>query len=419
MKQIMEDFWWRWWEAYLLAVLFVGAVAALMGLGASFPFVGVLMLPFMFELGRRPLGVMMTLPASRRTIALSYWCLAVFWPMLLMTGSVTLARLLLHSSVISVKDVALLLFASLIFAGSSFCFCTFALQDRRGNYQESFLGSWVTFWFCPTMFILFLPELFAVTTPSTIIYLAALVGLPLTVWGYLRSEKLLVGCPSKHPVGGRPFVPAPEPIPSRQPGVARFGGVFFDAARRAFLFGLGCTALSLVFHARLTEDNEFFWPFLLAYGGIGFVTLLSGGTRLLRSLPLSVGGLAMNLLLLPILGLLASVAGVATLQCFNMVHLLTRDSATFLIPMTGAICFASSFRVRYSGFLSGSSIAMALGGLAALVIFHTVADAKWPAAFWSLLGLLLMVAAFFLNRHWLRSSYSYRPSTGDFLQRRR
>ena len=139
----------------------------------------------------------------------------------------------------------------------------------------------------------------------------------------------------------------------------------------------------------------------------------------MRSLPLSAGSLASNLLLMPLLSILASVAGMATLQCLHAGHFLSRDSATFLIPLTGVICFVCSFLVCDSGLQKGYVVTMALGFPAGLVIFDTIAETKWPAGFWWLLGLLLMAAAFFLHRHWLRSSYSYRPSTGDFLQRRR
>ncbi|MGD0813281.1 MAG: hypothetical protein ABSA83_06735 [Verrucomicrobiota bacterium] len=66
-----------------------------------------------------------------------------------------------------------------------------------------------------------------------------------------------------------------------------------------------------------------------------------------------------------------------------------------------------------------SLIGLALGLPASMVIYDTVSNVQWPAAFWWLLGLSLMLAAFFLNRRWLRSSYAYRPSAGDSLQRRR
>ena len=58
MKLIVADFLRRWWGAYLLAVLFVGAMAAATDLETSSIFVVIFMMPFTFELGRRPVGVM-------------------------------------------------------------------------------------------------------------------------------------------------------------------------------------------------------------------------------------------------------------------------------------------------------------------------------------------------------------------------
>jgi len=83
--------------------------------------------------------------------------------------------------------------------------------------------------------------------------------------------------------------------------------------------------------------------------------------------------------------------------------------------MAGAVGVASSFMIRFGK--NGLMITMVLAMLASVVIKETVADESWPAAFWWLLGFFLMAAAFFLNRHWLRSSDSYQPSAGGFERR--
>jgi hypothetical protein len=84
--------------------------------------------------------------------------------------------------------------------------------------------------------------------------------------------------------------------------------------------------------------------------------------------------------------------------------------------MAGAVCVASGLVIRYGE--NGMALGMVLSMLALVVIFGTVEDFHWPPAFWWLLGLGLMTAAFFLNRLWFRSSGSYRPSAGSFLRGR-
>lgn len=416
MKLIIADFLRRWWGGYLLAALFVGTMAAVMNFEASFTFVGILMLPFAFEQGRTAFGVMKTLPVSRRTIALSYWSVGVLLPVILMTVSIALVSLLFVSSGISLKDVAMTLFGSLAFAGSVFCMLTFVSGVKGwSDFLVICLG---TLWFWSVMFSSFHQEFLAATTQSPVVYLVALIGLLLTVWGYSRSEKLLFGRTTKYPADGQYHAQSSKRIPAPKKGMARFGGVFFEVARSGFLFGLFYFGLLALFKIRPTAtDEKSDWPFLFMFGGMGGAGLFSGGVRLLRSVPLSVGHLALNLMLMPLFSILAAITGVAVIQWLNLGHFLSSDSANFLIPMTGAICFASSFMVRHSASGNGYIVAMALGFPASWVVFDTVAHVKWPAAFWRLLGLGLIAAAFFLNRHWLRSSASYRPSAASSQRR--
>ena len=410
MKRIIVDFLRRWWRGYLLAVLFVGGMAA-KGLKASFIFVGIFMLPFAFELGRRPFGVMTTLPVSRRTIALSYWRLAVLLPVLLMTGSVALVGLFFHSSGISLKDVAMILFGSLAFAGSAFCLFTFVPQDKGfGEHGgDSLVFYFGTLWFCSFMFS-------KVTTHSPVVYIAGLIGLLLTVLGYVRSEILVTGRARKRPGGGQYLVRTRERISSPRPVMARFGGVFFDVVQAGFLFGLLYSGSLLVLKLPICDDT-FVLAYMFAFGGIASFRLLRGGMRLLRTLPLSTGQLALRLSLMPLFGVLPSIAGLAIIQWIKLGQSPIHDLATLVIPCAGTVCIACSFIVPFHK--AGNIIAMLLAPSASAVIVKTVSNVKWPAAFWWLLGLCLMAGAFFLNRHWLRSSYSYRPSTGDFSRRQR
>ena len=175
-----------------------------------------------------------------------------------------------------------------------------------------------------------------------------------------------------------------------------------------------CLAFLLIFKIRIGEDS-LFWTYLFLFGAMGTTNLLRGGMRLLRSLPLSAGQLALAVLLMPMLGILGVIVGVATIQWISLGHFPTHYSASFLIPMAGAVCASFSLIVRFGGI--GCVLAMPLAMSASVVIFETVAHANWPTAFWWLLGLGLMASAFFLNRHWLRCSESYRAATGPFQRR--
>jgi len=415
MKRIMADFLRRWWGAYLIALPFVGAMAALMGPEESLTFVCIPMLPFAFELGRRPVGVMAALPVSRKTIALSYWCIAVLLPALLMAGTIALAGLHSPSSAISLKSVAVILFGPLVSAGSTYCLFTFIAPDVREGEPGDFLAmSMWAMWFPAAMFGIFRQEFLDITTQSPVAYLWGLLGLLLTVQGYLRSEKLVTGRARKRSNNGERPTLARFQIPALKPGLARFGGVFFGDVWKGFLIGLVCPTVLQVLGSGIGE-NEFFSAWLFVCGAMGASLLLSGGARLLRSLPLSAGRLALTLLLMPFFSILGVIAGLAINQRLTLGHFLRNDSATLLIPIAGAVGVASSFIIRFGK--DGLPIMMILAMPAAVVITETVSNEQWPAAFWWLLGMCLMVAAFFLNRHWLRSSYSYRPSAGRFARR--
>ncbi|MGP8201570.1 MAG: hypothetical protein ACLQU4_18935 [Limisphaerales bacterium] len=314
----------------------------------------------------------------------------------------------------------MILLGALALAGSGFCLFTFISQDDGEDNADNVLVICLgTLWFLFTMYGLCDQRVLNGTPKSPVFYLAGLIGLVLTVWGYSRSETLGFGHYRKHKDGWHFSVRAPRQISSRKPGTERFGGVLFNVVWRAFLAGLGVTMFIRLFGIRI-EGDQSCWPFLITFSATGCAVFLSsGGLRLLRCLPLSTCHLASVLLLIPLFSVLAVVAGLAVVQLTNLGHFLNRDSATFLVPMTGAVCLASSVMVLCSGSKDVNLIGLALGLPASMVICDTVSNVKWPVALWWLLGFSLMLAAFFLNRHWLRSSYSYRPSTGGFLRRHR
>lgn len=195
--------------------------------------------------------------------------------------------------------------------------------------------------------------------------------------------------------------------------------LFFDVVRDGFVFGLLFPIiLVLIFKIDLGEDRDeyaIFWPWLVA--ATGNKVLLGGGVRLLRTLPLSTGRVALILVLMPLCSIMAISAALGMIQCVSPGRFFDHHWLSFVIPCAGAVCIASSLQVYFGK--NGFPISMFLAILASVVISETVSNVKWPVAFWWGLGLCLIAAAFFLNRNWLRCSASYRPSTGDFLGRQR
>jgi hypothetical protein len=367
------------------------------------------MAPFALDLGGGPIGVITALPVSRRTIGLSYWCVAVLLPVIIMAGTIGLVGLFFPSVTTSCKNAAMFLIGSLVVAGA--CFCLFTKPTKRScDPAESLLRLLCSLWFLFVIFSVFDTKLFEIKWPSPVGYLGGLIGVVLTVWGYFRAEKLQAVWGWLRPGSGQPFAQASKRIRVDKPGMARFRGVLFDVVWRSFLGGLLVSTLWLFFKTHLSEDHSA-WPYLFAFGGVGSVQRLCGGIRLLRCLPLSAGQLGLTLLLMPLLSILAIVAGVATMQWISPGQLPSHYSASLMISMTGVACLAAGLIVP----LGRDGLLLAM--LASLVISDIIPNVKWPAAFWWLLGLGLMAAAFFLNRHWLRSSASYRPSAANSQRR--
>jgi hypothetical protein len=232
MKNIIIDFLRGWSWIFVLAVLFIA-------ISPKVIFAAFLMMPFAIEWGRRPVRVMITLPVSRRTIALSYWCIAVLFPVLLMTAFLALNALLFPSTAASPKSAVRVLVGSLAFVGSGFCLVAFNAYDKRdsslGNLLVTYLAS------SPLIF-----GTLNVTPESPLVYAFVATGLILTVWGYLHCETLMFGRARNSPRG------KPTPIRTAKrtlylaPKVAGFRHVLFNIVWRSFVGGLLVSMLSLV-----------------------------------------------------------------------------------------------------------------------------------------------------------------------------
>jgi hypothetical protein len=188
MSRIIYDYLRRWWLVYPLGAFMVGALATWGALDAGLLFTGFFMIPVVCELGRRPLGVMAALPVSRKTIALSYWGVAVALPVASMTAAIALVELLSRSPATPFQNVAIFLFRSLAIAGSSFCLFTFISPDDIGSDQDSYIMKLVWALLLPD--IVFTFSGLAPLRPPTqnpIDYFWGLLGLFLTLLGYFRA----------------------------------------------------------------------------------------------------------------------------------------------------------------------------------------------------------------------------------------
>jgi len=408
MKIIILDFLRRWFGVYVIGVLF--AVVTLVGskLAAGFTLAVFLMLPLSFELRGRPAKVIMTFPVSRGIISLSYWLLAVLLPVLLLAVALTLVRLMFPSLTLSPKNAAAILLDSLALGGTTFCFFTFISQENRvrvPNIIPMFCAStWICCWGLSRQGFSYL------TMANPVVYLTVLTGFLFTFWGYVRAEKLLIASAATPLQVKRPSLHLSTRAPSLKPRMMGFPAIFFELARTIFLVGLVYAAVILLLNFRHVL-REAVWCGLFSICVAGSSRVLTGGTRFLRSLPLSTDRLAFCLLLLTMVSLTSAILAVGVLHFVSSNQVFVPQAASFLIPMAGSICVVSSLCLPLSG--DFSRFVLPFGILAPLAVFELVSNTHWPAAFWWILGFCLIAAAFFLNRHWLRSSLSYRRPVGD------
>jgi hypothetical protein len=392
MRLIILDILRRWFGLYVLCAIGAGSILPLEG---GFVSVAFLMVPFGWELGRGSVGVVMTLPVSRKRIILSYWYVAVLVPTILMAGIMSLDSLLFPSYAVSPVDGALTLFGSLLLAGSIFCLFTYT----HLGIVAGILLTWVL--------CVFLGRI----ENRPILCVLALAGVALTVWGYARSMKLFNQCGEEQPSPTpHPSQAAKQSLVTMQKG-GGFGPLFFVCARNSFVGGLIYIAALHFFNSRASED-PFLWSWLFAFCTLGSSRVLLGGPRFLRVLPLSTNQLAGNLMLFPVVSVLATIVAIVVLRWVYHGQLAGPFAPAFLIPIMGSICVVSSLHLPFS-VNANKSLIVPFGMGASIAMLNMISDTHRATTFWWIVGLCLIAAAFFLNRHYLRSSLSYRRPVGD------
>jgi len=428
MRPIIVDFFRRRGWLYLAGIFLTGAVDILwMAYGTDvwscLMFAGLFTVVLLLEQKQGRIGVVATLPVSRRTTALYYWGIGVLLPVLIVAGTFILAGLLSvcwfpgRSFPFLAAHFAVVILASLIWSGGAVCVFTFFSPMAR-QYLACLMPVWVSLWIAPITIHVFWPSFSRFVKPGSGTWLgAAFLAILLPAVAFVRREKLVFRR-VRQSSGERQSVQATKRTAAFEPLMTGFGGVFFRDMRKSFLVGLFFPALMalivVLFHGNSFCTTPAFTRLYDEYLVISFLYALmvpsfSWGPRPLRVLPLSTGRLALILWLLPLSCMLGVLVPVVLSQRLSLVRFLDQNSLSFIIPMAGVVCIASSLGIRFGKLGIGSAIGgLLIGGM--IFVFPIFGVAKWPAVFWWLPGVGLMAAAFFANRCWLRSSGSYRAS---------
>jgi hypothetical protein len=409
MKLLLVDFARRLWGLYLLTFLMLSMIeAGLMEAGpharGEFLLVGLFTVPWWLDLARGPTSVTATLPLSRKTLGLFYFVLAVCVPVILLMLGIAIATQVFNPSIIfSWTDFVFVAFAALVVAGAICLLLSFLLAKvvvEEGSHSLLLTGFWVVWWPAIWGGMMYHSKLETICRgPWAWIGLISL-GLPVTAWAFIRSEKLIIGRArnrsSSVPKARKAILPA-------RPSAVRLSGPFGLIAERirgGFVAAV-ILALLVVFYKWNTEqDVTWIWMGLLM-GGIP----IFGGLRLLRTLPLSTNQLALWLLLMPLCTLAPVFLVFAAVPVFSPGSFSPPRVASLLFLAIATSSLANGFGIRF-GFAGGYTCVMLLG-LCGMVVAHSVPIAGIPAVVGWLLGMALYCVGFFLIRHALCSSDSY------------
>jgi len=431
MKLIIVDFLRRRAWLYLLGIFFFGFVDWLWMVNGrdahgSFIFGGLFMLALLLEQKQGCPGVVTTLPVSRRTTARYYWGVAVLLPVLAIAVTFVLAGLLsflLFSGpplAILARSFAAVVLTSLIWAGAGGCLFTFWPPLAREDVGY-FMPAWMLLWAAALVFGVFIPDRFDLTKQGPAVWGgAALLGIVLSGVAYARREKLVLGRASRRFRKTRLAGLVSGRIPGPNPMMARFGGMFFKEIGSGLQIGILYPVTMLAYTAvfkRPSDESDALGILLLATSATEPAgIIMSGGLRSLRMLPSSTARLALILLLMPLSRTTVMFAGFGLMQGLNLGHVLNNHPLSFLIPLAGVVGIGSSLSIRFGWYAFPALVVF--GAPISVLIYEAVPIVRWPAGVWWFLGAGLMVAAFFLNRYWLRASASYRAPSGDIIGRR-
>jgi len=397
MKLLLVDFFRRWWGFYLFIFVLVCVTESLfLWLEAdariSLVFVGLFTIPLWFDMQRRTGSVTMTLPISRKTLALFDFFLSVCVPVaLIMLVNAISTQVFNRTIVFSWTDFAFTVFGALVVAGA-ICLLASFLPVK---WAEFAMLTWV-----PAMLAGMAIQSLESFCHGPLIWLAFIIlGLTVNTWAFIRSGKLIFVRMRYLPPQSTTTRKTISPVSPMTGG--RFGMGFLIP--ESVIGGSILTLLyvALIFVSNWNSDQNLIFcvilPIAVAWRWVGL--------RLLRTLPLSTNQLALWLIMTPLCILIPLFIVCVADSVFVPGNFPPSFVASLLFLAAGAGSLGNACGVRYG----------AGGSLASCVLFPLffVAAAGWvpatglPAMVGWLLGSVLFVLGYFLMRRWLRTSESY------------
>jgi hypothetical protein len=417
MKRIVFDFLRRW--AWLYAAGFLVAtgldVIALFvpSFGAFTPYFLAPMLGPLFVLGmdlmRGAGGVTIALPVSARRIGIAYWLVGVCAPAMLLSlaliSAMIIAPLLRPPITSGWEQVAWTFVISLLICGSIFfvltCVKTGPQEGLWNNVGAGLAGAlWglSAFSSIGLKFLLDSRKADAVTMATL-----AFAALVLTVLGFLHGGAMVRSRARIRAVRrSSPRTVATAEAVSTQSRLSGFPYLFVESLK----FTLGMAAVMILIgallHALLRVNSMFVLYTLLLCALLPSLRFLTG-LRQIRTLPISLNGLAFTLFLLPMLNFAL---------CLTLLALVKTITATGAFDVTpAAVLFSAAIASLANAVLVrfGPKLLPFAFVVCVMAIFATPIELfRFPSVAYYAVSAALMIAAFMLLRFSLRCSNIYR-----------
>jgi hypothetical protein len=447
MKLILFGFFRRWWLWYLGGLLFATILDVLHGV-LPLPWMPYLFAPWlgglllMLDLISRASGLTLALPVATKTVARAYWMAGVCAPPILLVLAQCLAALfatLLGIPTTSVAERLLLEFGgpdvdllvglsgspswwslslnlviSTLLSGFSIFAATFLpvnSMKQSGNTLESRIWNLLS---ALGIMLLFNASLFSAcgmpmildsvqSNPVAIISVLCL-GIIFLILGYLRSEAMLLSWARK-----RPQAESPERslVPFRPGAVFASSGLlslFFDTFRMTLVMVCSVVLGGIVF--KTLRSNWVFIHYTLFFCSIIPALRFTQSLRPLRALPVSTSRLAFTLFLLPMANAALYLGLLCLVWRLGWGLGMTGMELSPIVLTVGIACLSGGVCSRFG---PKALALLAFLGVWLLMIFVYLGERfHFPAIWFWVPGLALMVASLFLLRRWLTSSQTYR-----------
>jgi hypothetical protein len=420
MKLIVLDCLRRWAWFYLVGFIFAVAIdiaaAWVPSLGVFTPYFLAPMVGPLFVLGfdlmRGAAGVTIGLPISAKKVGVGYWIVGVCIPPVLLTLALTFAAIIVqpfNPPMPAWSQVGPTFLISLLIGGCIFCILTFfRTGPQEGIWNNVTAGLAGALWGVSafsSMGVKFLLDAREGDTLMMVILMC--VALSLSVVGFLRGGEM-VRLRARNRVVSEGKVRKAASTAEARSGIGGLQLMFLESIK----FALATAAILLLIGAilwRVLQVNAMFVHYTLVFCAVLPSLRYFGSLRQMRTLPISVDGLAFILFILPLvnfslcLGMLLlaqGVTGAAMLNVLPVALLLTAVLASL------GNCLAVRFGPKSLPFIFG--LGMALLFLLQIEFLRSVPPGVVVAG-----SAMLMILAYAILRRSLGSSSVYRlPTAG-------